>query len=226
MPKIMDRVNAGFLGDHMVSVRNGARKVPSRQRSVMRMLREHLPARLQNAIARAVPVGVRDLVVGRQIGAGHEWGRTPGIALLADLNGYLRWNLRGRERSGMLEGGGEGAERYIAWVRDCLLGLRTSGSGSALIRDVLLCRDYFVGSRVGALPDAIVRWSGEPPVSHIESPIIGSIAAERSTGRGGNHRPDGFCVVVQRSRKRERHVPPPRHISELAGFVFRTLGQS
>jgi predicted AlkP superfamily phosphohydrolase/phosphomutase len=226
IPKIMDRVNAEFVGDHIASDGSGARKVPSRQRSLMRMLRETLPTRLQNTIARAVPVGVRDLVVGRQISAGHDWGRTPGIALLADLNGYLRWNLQGRERSGMLDGGTEEAERYIVWVRECLLGLRISASGAALVRDVLLSREHFPGGRTAVLPDAIVRWNGGPPVSRIESPIIGAIAAERSTGRSGNHRPDGFCVIIERSGERGRHVAPPRHISELGGFVFRTLEQS
>ena len=37
-------------------------------------------------VLRAVPIAVRDLVVNRQISAGHDWGRTQGIALLADLN--------------------------------------------------------------------------------------------------------------------------------------------
>jgi hypothetical protein len=37
-------------------------------------------------VLRAVPIAVRDLVVSPQISAGHDWGRTQGIALLADLN--------------------------------------------------------------------------------------------------------------------------------------------
>ena len=98
----MDRINAGFMGKRAPDSKDGADSVTG-QRGVMRTLRESLPAGLQNAIARAVPVAVRDMVVSRQISEGHDWNGTPGIALLADLNGYLRWNLRGRERQGMLE---------------------------------------------------------------------------------------------------------------------------
>jgi predicted AlkP superfamily phosphohydrolase/phosphomutase len=96
-PKVMDWVNSGFLRDPTVARARG-REPLAHQRSAIRILREHLPAGLQHAVAGAVPVAVRDLVVNRQISSGHDWRRTPGIALLADLNGYLRWNLRGRER--------------------------------------------------------------------------------------------------------------------------------
>lgn len=223
MPRVMDRVNARFLGDRDGK---GDRRPRGGQRGAMRLLREHLPAGLQNAVARAVPVALRDMVVSRQISEGHDWGRTPGIALLADLNGYLRWNLQGRERRGMLEGDGEAVERYIAWVRQCLMGLRAPEVGAALVRDVLLSRDHFPGSRLELLPDAVVTWSGLPPISQVHSDEIGSLAAEPSTGRAGNHRPDGFCVIVEGARQREWRIPPPSHISELGTFVCALLGES
>jgi len=223
-PKVMDWVNSGFLGDATVA-KGGGRGSPARQRSAIRILRERLPAGLQNAVAGAVPVALRDMVVSRQISAGHDWGHTPGIALLADLNGYLRWNLQGRERRGMLKGDGGMLERYIAWVRQCLLGLRVSEAGTALVRDVLLSRDHFPGRRMGLLPDAVVTWSGLPPISRVYSDGIGSLAAEPSTGRAGNHRPDGFCVIVEGARQRERRIPPPSHISELSTFICALLGE-
>lgn len=223
MPKVMDRVNSGFLGGTAASDARTGRESPPAQRSAMRILRERLPARLQNAIARAVPVAVRDRVVNRQISAGHDWGRTPGIALLADLNGYLRWNLRGRERRGMLEGQGEPLERYIAWVRECLLGLRTPGAEVPLVREVLLTRDHFPGKRSALLPDAIVTWTGLAPASRIYSAKVGALTSEPGTGRAGNHRSDGFCVIVEGGNGRERHIPPPQHISELGTFVRALL---
>ena len=38
-------------------------------------------------------------------------------------------------------------------------------------------------------------WSGAAPVSRVESDRIGPVAALPSTGRSGNHRRDGFCVL-------------------------------
>ncbi|MCI0411073.1 MAG: alkaline phosphatase family protein, partial [Acidobacteria bacterium] len=219
MPKVMDRVNSGFLGDAAGSDTREAREPPSGQRSAMRILREHLPARLQNSVARAVPVAVRDLVVNRQITAGHEWDRTPGIALLADLNGYLRWNLRGREHRGMLEPQGDRLEDYVAWVRTCLAGLRTPEAEAPLVREVLLTRDHFPGKRTAALPDAIVTWTGQIPASRVISDNLGALTVEPATGRAGNHRSDGFCVIVENHNRREQRIAPPRHISELGRFA-------
>jgi len=223
MPKVMDRVNSGFLGGVAASDAGRGAESPAGQRSSMRLLRERLPPWLQSAIAGAVPVAVRDLVVNRQISAGHDWACTPGIALLADLNGYLRWNLRGRERRGMLGGQGDQLDRYIAWVRECLMGLRTPGAEVPLVREVLLTRDHFPGKRTDLLPDAIVTWSGLAPASRVYSDKLGALTTEPGTGRAGNHRPDGFCVIVEGGKGRARRVPPPRHISELGAFVRALL---
>ena len=112
-PKIMDRVNARYVAGE---ARGRASTQGARQRGLVRLLRERVPAGVQNAIARAVPVGVRDAVVSRQITGGHDWARTPGLALLADLNGYLRWNLRGRERLGVYAPQAAEQIRYIEEV--------------------------------------------------------------------------------------------------------------
>jgi hypothetical protein len=226
MPRVMDRVNARFLGRHSAGATgSNGRESVSGQQGIIRTLREHVPAVLQNAIARAVPVGVRDMVVSRQISGGHDWDGTPGIALLADLNGYLRWNLQGRERRGMLESDGEAAERYTAWVRQCLMGLRTSEAGPGLVRDVLLTRDHFPGKRTVQLPDVVVTWGGMPPIAQVYSVEIGPLTAEPSTGRAGNHRSNGFCVIVESPGQRERHIPPPTHISELSSLVAALLSR-
>jgi predicted AlkP superfamily phosphohydrolase/phosphomutase len=224
MPKVIDRVNTRFMADADRPTAGGARESRASQRSAMRFLRERLPAGLQNAVARAVPVAVRDRVVSRQISAGHDWRRTPGIALLADLNGYLRWNVQGREGKGMLGAGGERLERYVEWVTRCMNGLRAPGAEGPLVREVLLTPDHYTGGRTSLLPDAVVTWTGLPPVSRIHSEEIGALAAELGTGRAGNHLPDGFCVVIDRGVGRGQAVRPPSHISELATFVSSLLG--
>ncbi len=223
MPRLMDRINARFLpGSAVPGVGNASRK----QRGVIRLLREHVPARLQNAVARAVPVAVRDEVVNRQISAGHDWSRTPGISLLADLNGYVRCNLRGRERNGMLDPGSPRAEAYLAWISGCLKGLRTGKEGIPLVQDVLLAREHFPGRRTDHLPDAIVTWTGIEPASRLRSNELGEVSADLATGRGGNHRPDGFCVVIERGQGGEARGPAPGHIADLARFVSTRLPQS
>jgi predicted AlkP superfamily phosphohydrolase/phosphomutase len=227
MPKLMDRLNARFLGGNRADGDGAATDAPGHQagqRSIVRLLRERLPAGLQNAIARAVPVAVRDAVVSRQVSAGHDWARTPGLALLADLNGYLRWNLRGRERRGMLAPDGPEHMRYVEGLTLELLELRVE-TGRPLVADVRFARDDFPGPRSQHLPDAIVRWSGGAPVAQVRSERLGELTALPSTGRGGNHRPEGFCVVIDNEAGSEE-AGGPEHIADLAGLVTRRLARA
>jgi predicted AlkP superfamily phosphohydrolase/phosphomutase len=213
VPRMMDRINGA------PSNGNGAHAAP--RRGMMRMLRETLPAPLQNAIARAVPVATRDAVVDRAVTSGHHWPTTPGIAILADLNGYLRLNVRGRERDGMLEPGGEALGLYEDRVHAAFTALRAP-DGTPLVDAVRFARDELPGARSHHLPDLIVTWTGVPPASAATSNGFGTVTGTIATGRTGNHRPDGFCVVLPA----EGAAPPdetPSHVADLAPMVARML---
>ena len=234
VPAVMDRATELFTtGAHGARPRSSGRdsgrlrrllRHSPRQRSLMRRLRETVPPTVQNAIARAVPVGVRDAVVDGQITGGRDWDLTLGFALLADLSGYLRFNLRGRELRGVLDPNGEMLSRYVRWLRECFLGLRITGTGELLVSDVLLSRDHFPGARSEHLPDVIVTWTGARPASSIHSDALGQITAVLATGRGGNHRAEGFCIRLEPGATRGGEVPAG-HILDLAAFVrARLLG--
>src|SRR5262249_55638088 len=83
MRPLIDRINERFE-------LSGIKRVPPtrRSRGVMHVLRERLPARLQHAIGRAVPLRWRDAVVSRAVTSGYDWPRTPGIAILASETGF------------------------------------------------------------------------------------------------------------------------------------------
>jgi predicted AlkP superfamily phosphohydrolase/phosphomutase len=216
VPRLVQRLNAAFDG----ASGGAAGAAPPADRGVVRWLRGRVPASVQNAIARAVPVAVRDEVMNRQITGGRDWAHTPGFALLADLNGYLRLNVRGRERDGLLVEDGEVLRRYVAAMKECFTGLRVADTGEPVTADVVLARDAFPGPRVDRLPDVIVRWSGVPPASRVRSDRFGEIGADLATGRGGNHRPEGFCAVMGPAGSRA-HATGIRHIADLASLVLR-----
>jgi predicted AlkP superfamily phosphohydrolase/phosphomutase len=191
VPRVMDRTNALFApasGD-------GSDRTAAAPRGIVRRLRESVPAWIQNRVAHAVPVSVRDAVVNRSIVAGHDWPRTIGFDLLSDMNGYLRWNLRGREAAGAVDRDGEVLARYSSWVRECFTSLRIAGDGRPLVESVELVSETFPGPRVDHLPDMVVRWAGHAPADRVESDVIGPVDASFGTGRSGNHRRDGFAVV-------------------------------
>jgi predicted AlkP superfamily phosphohydrolase/phosphomutase len=218
VPHMVDLLNSSWIGSKPAT--QEVRR--PRQRSLMRTLREKVPAPLQNAIAQAVPVSVRDWVVIRQISSGYDWARTPGFPLLSDLNGYLRLNLRGREKQGMLEYGNEG-KLYLDWLCEAIAGFRVAETGEPLAKEIRLTKQVFPGRRTDYLPDVIVQWAPGAPATRIVSEKLGSLEATRATGRGGNHRPQGFCLILGWDERR-RPAPTPKHITDLAGLAD-TLGR-
>lgn len=215
---IMDRVNRRFPEIVGAPQPDGG----PRQRSLMRVLREKLPARVQHAIADVVPAAIRDFVVDRAVTAGHDWARTPGFAVLAPVVGYVQFNLRGREKLGCLEPDTEMFDRYFKWMRESFEGFRIARTGAPLVQDVILTRDEFPGPRQSALPDVVVSWTGVPTVAEIHSPTLGTISSVLSTGRPGNHHPDGFSIVVEPGGERGV-APTPGDIVDLKPMVFRRL---
>ena len=219
VPKIVDRMNAAFAGEKSTGD-NSAPVAPHGQRSLMRTLREKLPAGLQNAIARSVPVGVRDFVVNRSVTAGHDWSKTPGFALLADLHGYFRFNLRGRESAGCLDRDGDEFARYREFVHDSFTNLIVPQTGRPLAKEIVFA-DEFRGARQDHLPDIVITWNAAEQATEVHSKDLGTIQAIPATGRSGNHKPWGFCSVGGTDRGDLSRV---NHIADLASLAKRSLG--
>jgi predicted AlkP superfamily phosphohydrolase/phosphomutase len=216
--RAMDRINASF------GVNGGVKNdPPSPQRGLIRALRESIPASLQHAVARGVPVQVRDWVVSREVTGGLDWSRVPGFALRSDLYSFVRLNVEGRERLGMLERDTDAYLRYVEHVRKSFLGLRVAGTDKPIVRDILPAPALFPGARQDLLPDFILRWTDEYPADEVQSPELGLIRAAPDSGRTGEHRPDGFAVLFGRGVK-EGGLPPFAHNRDFPNFVSHLLG--
>ena len=105
-----------------------------------------------------VPVGVRDWVVGRATAAGHDWSRTPGLALLADRTGYIRLNRQGREAEGILHAGSAEEEHYTATIEMAFREPCRCRDRRKIVADVLPRAALFSGARADYLPDLFVTW--------------------------------------------------------------------
>jgi predicted AlkP superfamily phosphohydrolase/phosphomutase len=213
---LMDRVNLRFAEREP---RLFGSKRP-KQHSLLRALREGLPSSLQNLIASCVPIAVRDAVVDRSYTAGHDWAHTPAIGVLADWSAYIRFNLRGREREGMLDD--ESLRRYEDWMAQCFMSRRDAASDTLLVNEIHFTNQQSSGTRSSLLPDAIVTWTGIAPPSQIDSPLLGSFRGKLANGRRGNHRSNGFLVTMGPGFEHGTDAPP-LHITELAPIVFDRL---
>jgi predicted AlkP superfamily phosphohydrolase/phosphomutase len=186
----------------------------------MRSLRYKVPVRLQNAIALAVPHALRDFVMDRSLTAGYDWAETPAIAVRGDVNGYVRLNLRDRERDGML--GSEDVQGYHELLRQSFFSLRSVEFGNPVVKDVHLAQRKFPGDRELLLPDAIVTWTDELPPREVHSPLFGTIRGLDDTGPRGHHRSEGFMITLDPDAARGTEAPPMQ-VGEIAPLILRKL---
>jgi hypothetical protein len=215
-PFVMDRINQLHH-----STTSPSADAP-RQRSLMRYLRRAVPAPLQHAIGQLVPVGVRDFVVERATASGHDWSRTPGLALLADRAGYIRLNRQGREAKGLLPAGGAEEKAYTAMIETAFRELADAETGEAIVADVVPRAALFSGARADYLPDLFVTWRETESSNRARSDRLGVLPPEPQTGRTGNHTAHGFAVIVSPARDLSA-LPPLNGVTEMARWVTAAL---
>jgi predicted AlkP superfamily phosphohydrolase/phosphomutase len=167
---------------------------------LLRRLGEALPLSLRRTLTNSVPQGLKNRIMTRWTTGGMQWERTRAFTLRADLNGYIRLNLQGREPKGIVPPAD--ADELCRTITDGLQTFRDGATGERFIEEVCRSSDVFPpGERSNRLPDLIVRWRASSGASHdgVVSPTLGTIP--RTTpgripnGRSGNHAPAGFLIA-------------------------------
>jgi predicted AlkP superfamily phosphohydrolase/phosphomutase len=217
---LVDRLNARFHGASF-----GQDEAAETGASPIRMLRAMVPGQVQYLLARALPTAVRDWVVRRSFTGGIDWARTPGFALPCSGESYVRLALRGRERDGAFDADGPEIARYRASLHDDLLALREVGSEAPVVREVVDLRRVFPGPRADLLPDQVLLWERCLPATAIHSAALGRIDGRLTTGRTGDHRPDGFAIV-HGPRQGLVEDEAPREVADLARTARLLLGRT
>lgn len=194
----------------------------------LRRLRNRVPNTWRHAVKHRLPVVIQDRLTAFWRLGGTDWSRTRAFAQVADLQGYVRINLRGREAAGVVEPGAE-FESLCAQIADGLLTFRDADTGEPVVREVLRSDQlYPAGARREELPDLLVGWAVSPVAEQraIVSPRFGQIdlptPGRNPTGRSGNHRPEGFFIGVGPGFG-ARSLIEGAHILDLAPTVYAML---
>jgi len=188
-----------FLDDMLARVLHGPAAARPRP-GLLRRCGEAVPLPLRRALTNSVPKALKNRIMTRWTTGGVNWERTPAFTLRADLNGYIRLNLQGREPRGVIPP--EEAGALCTRIAEGLLSFKDAATGEPLIEEVSPASSVFPpGERMHRLPDLIVRWTPTSGALHeaVTSPRFGRI--ERATpgripnGRSGNHAPHGFLIA-------------------------------
>lgn len=110
-----------------------------------------------------------------------------------DTIGGVRINLAGREPHGMV------APSDYASVCNFLVreisAITIVDSGRPLALDVFRTTDVYSGENVDRLPDVMIEWNHEGPISAVTSPAVGVIAQTRPPDWSGTHRAGGLLLT-------------------------------
>ncbi len=184
----------------------------------VRQLREKLPGPLQVEIAKRVSQKTRNWVVNRTFTGELNWESTSIFHVLSGGQGYMRWNIAGRERDGILDAGGPKIREFSKTLRDELHSLTTVGNGKKLVKKLVDIPSVYPGSYASHLPDFSIIWEDMAPVTEIVSDRLGVFKGRIGTGRGGNHRDKAFAITSASECQ-----PDPIHIVDLGQYVERLL---
>jgi len=187
-------------------------------------LRAAVPADFRAWIARMLPDRMTLNITARLETSGVDWKRTRAFMMPSGDCGYIRLNLRGRERDGIVS-----VEDADALLDRIVSGLQTfrDPDGEPAVKkiefpsDSLGCRRF-----LDPFPDLIVHWSGRLPVhlAGVSSPEFGEVASPGwGSGRTGEHCDGAWALIVPGSSKLKTPTQP-LHIMDIVPTVCAALG--
>ena len=215
-------VRVDLLPAMLEAVLSGKR-AESRAEGFLWRLRAGVPVGARARVAAALHGPLTREVTMRLSNYGVDWAKTPAFVVPSDHFGQIRFNVRGREREGIVAPAD--VDGLAAEIGAGLLSFRDP-DGEPAVQSVDRTSEFLGdGKGLEFLPDLVVRWSLRPSanVTHVTSPTFGEIArAGRGSGRSGSHLPEAWAVIVPASAALPANGRP--HVIDLAPSVCAALG--
>lgn len=197
----------------------------SDSRSSIWWLRAALPSGVRAKVANALPEAAALELTARLEMRGVDWSTTRAFAHPAENQGYIRLNLRGRERDGIVD-----PAEADALMDEIAAGVESFREldGSPAVRSVERVSDLFgSGDRAHQLPDLIVKWVDTPAtrLEGLRSERFGTVRRQGvGSGRSGNHTEgDAWALVVPGTSKIVERNTRPR-LEDIAATAVAVSG--
>ena len=187
-------------------------------------LRAALPSDLRAWVARILPDHWAMQLTARLEMRGVDWTKTRAFMVPSGDCGYLRLNLSGRERDGIVDP--KDADQVLNQIASGLLTFRDPDGGPAVKHVEPVSRSVKERTLSNPFPDLIVHWSDRlpPHLAGVSSPQFGDVpSAGWGSGRTGEHRDEAWALVIPGSSNMKTPVKPP-HIMDIAPTVCAALG--
>jgi predicted AlkP superfamily phosphohydrolase/phosphomutase len=193
-------------------------------RSLLWRIRSLVPTGLRAWIAGALPDRWAIELATRLELKGVDWPRTLAFMMPNDDAGFVRLNLRGRERDGIVDP--QDADELLDKIA---AGLKTfrDPDGRPAVRKVVRVTDLGMeGPSFTHLPDLVVQWNDRcvEATAGVNSPQYGDVPSNGwGTGRTGSHTCEAWALLAPSDSSPKRLSQPP-HIIDIAATVCTLLG--
>jgi predicted AlkP superfamily phosphohydrolase/phosphomutase len=155
---------------------------------------------------------------------GVDWGTTRAFAHPADNQGYVRLNLKGRERDGIVDP--TEAEELCAQIAAGLADFRDP-DGEPAVAAVDRVAERWSGEAAERLPDLVVRWRPTPSVATeaLHSERFGTVRRQGyGSGRTGNHTDGDAWAILAPGTSSLRDPGRPARIADIPATVAALTG--
>jgi predicted AlkP superfamily phosphohydrolase/phosphomutase len=160
-------------------------------------LRAIAPTNLRALVASVLPDRLALQLAAYLENAGVDRKTTKAFAVPSDGSGFVRLNLKGRERDGIVDP--VDADKLLDEI-ETGLGTFVEPSGEKMVTSFLRASELDVlGPRSSSLPDLVVLWSPKPQAAlrSVSSPWFGEVRREGvGSGRSGNHCHGAWACIV------------------------------
>jgi predicted AlkP superfamily phosphohydrolase/phosphomutase len=130
-------------------------------------------------------------------------------------------NVKGREPHGIVEPGAQYTD-LCHEIGARMEELVNPATGVPAVRRVWIRNEIFPGPRQEELPDVIVTWNDDAPLTALQSPRFGTIEGVNTDPRPGTHSTRGFLLAAGPGIG---HAANGRgHLADVAPTVLRLLG--
>lgn len=200
--------------------------------SLLHRLRAAVPVEWRSAVKRRLPATLQDrLTLFWRRSSAADWDATRAFCLLPDREGFVRINLEGREKQGIVAPGAE-YDELCAEIRAGLSSFVFPDTGEPVVHRVASPDELMPGIDADVrrrMPDLIVHWTDRSPaeVTGVSSPRFGDIAWPTPglvpDGQSGHHRGTGWCVAAGPGAEPGGHIVGGS-VADLTATALATLG--
>jgi predicted AlkP superfamily phosphohydrolase/phosphomutase len=173
------------------------------RKGLLYSLRQRLATSALRPLVRAVPLAIAARLVPLWSARMFDWRHTPFFPIPMDLAGYLRVNLKGREREGIVERGA-GYEQVCSELETFFSALRDTATRKPVVRATLRAAASAApeAPQREGLPDLIIEW-GDLRTRDVAALTCDALPAFSypvprllPSGRSGNHKHLGWFVAT------------------------------